>query len=139
MRNYELTLILSPEKSESETNDIFQKLIAFIQDKGGILEKQNITPKRKLGVPIKKKDQGVLATLSFNIAQENLSEIEKAIKENLDVLRYMISKKNPIRIMKKRMKKIETPILSSATQEKKEPKAEVKDIDKKLEEIFNEQ
>lgn len=138
MRNYELTLILSPEKSESETNDMFQNLVAFIQDNGGILEKQNITPKRDLGVPIQKKKSGVLATLSFNIAQENLPEIEKKLKENTDVLRYMISKKSPIRIMKKRAKRIETPTLSTISQAKKEPKAEVKDIDKKLEEIFNE-
>ena len=138
MRNYELTLILSPEKSESETNDMFQNLVAFIQDKGGILEKQNITPKRDLGVPIQKKEQGVLATLSFNVAQENLPEIEKKLKENTDVLRYMISKKSPIRVMKKRAKRIETTTLSTISQAKKEPKAEVKDIDKKLEEIFKE-
>lgn len=138
MRNYELTLILSPEKSESETNDMFQNLVAFIQDNGGILEKQNITPKRDLGVPIQKKKRGVLATLSFNIAQESLPEIEKKLKENTDVLRYMISKRNPIRVMKKRAKRIETPTLSTISEAKKEPKAEVKDIDKKLEEIFNE-
>ena len=138
MRNYELTLILSPEKSESETNDMFQNLVAFIQDKGGILEKQNITPKRDLGVPIQKKEQGVLATLSFNVAQENLPEIEKKLKENTDVLRYMISKKSPIRVMKKRAKRIETTTLSTISQAKKEPKAEMKDIDKKLEEILNE-
>lgn len=136
MRIYDLTLILSPEKGESEINDMFQNLIAFIQDNGGILEKQNITAKRDLGVPIQKKKQGILATLSFNIAQENLIAIEKMLKENADVLRYMISKKSPIRVIKKRAKRIETPSLSTTS--KKEPKVEVKDIDKKLEEIFNE-
>ena len=137
MRNYEITLILSSVKQEEELNDIFQKFIAFIQEQGGILEKQQIIGKRHLGSPIQKKEEGILATVSFSISQEKLPEIEKALKETTDVLRYLISHKKPIRLAKQRPKK--ERVFTTAPRETTAEKIELKNIDEKLEEIFKEQ
>lgn len=95
--------------------------------------KQEIMGKHRLGSPIQRQEEGVLAAVSFSISQEKLPEIEKSLKETTDVLRYLISHKKPVRLVKQRPQK--ERVFTAAPREK----IELKNIDEKLEEIFKEQ
>ena len=91
--------------------------------------------KKRLGYPIKEKTSVFLRTLTFHIKPEKLEGLEKKLKEAKEILRFIIViKKKPKapKIIPETLTKIETP--------KAQPKekVELKDIEKKLEEILEE-
>ncbi len=121
MKNYELTLILKPELDGEALNKTIQTVAAFIQEKGGFLEKQELRGKQR---------QGILAVLAFSLGAEEIESIQKRIKEEKQIFRSML-----IIAPKKRT---QTPTIQTAPKivSQEQPRMSVEDIDKKLEEIF---
>jgi len=126
MKHYELTYLISPDLSEKEVFSFQEKIISLIQEVGGTLGEAK-TPVRKKMV--------YLTTLNFHLDPEKLESLEKGLKSEGQVLRYIIlTKKVPKKIPKKELeiaikpKKIVKP----------EAKVELKEIEKKLEEILDE-
>jgi len=153
MKDYELTLILSPDIEETQVNDTVQELISFIQDEGGILYDQNILGKKPLLAPVKNHKEAYLGLLVFNIQPEKLSVLEKKCKETEQILRFLLLVRPAKKIAKtpkssrilNTIQKI-SPDLQGPESEgettidkKKEEKIELKDIDEKLKEIFKEE
>ena len=132
MRNYELTLIVSPEVSEGEINDVIGKITTQIQEEGGIIRKEEVQGKRKLPSFIQKHPDGYLILVSFSMQPEQLAGVEKTIKEEKQILRHML--------LSKPMKVREIPTITTKTPTTKtaesEEKMDIKDIDRKIEEIF---
>ena len=128
MRYYELTFLISPELSEEEIKDFQEKIISLTQEVGGKLLGEVKTPVRK--------KMAYLATLNFNLDPEKLESLEKRLKSESPILRYII-------LTKKVPKKVPEKIPEIATKPKKivkpEAKVELKEIEKKLEEILGEQ
>ena len=133
MKNYELILILSPLLAEEETNDLIGTLVSFIQEQGGLLSNQNIGKRMKLAYPIKKQNEGSITTLTFTFSPDKLKALEVQLKENTSILRYMILNK----ITKASATAPTTPKLTPTTTETF-VKADAKEIDEKLKEIFKE-
>jgi len=132
MRNYELTLIISSEIPEQDLKNLIEKISGFIIKEGGKIEKTIEPLRKKLGYPIKKKVDGFITVLIFSLVPEKLEILEKELKKENQILRYLIS------IAKK---KEELPIkkIKITPQKTTEPKkVELKEIDKKIEEILKE-
>lgn len=129
MRHYELTYLISPELSEEEIKSFQEKIISLIQEVGGSLS-EVLEPARK--------KMAYLATLNFHLDPEKLGSLEKGLKSENQVLRYII-------LAKPRTKKV--LVLSKKAPPSKLPKkivkpeakVELKEIEKKLEEILGEQ
>jgi ribosomal protein S6 len=159
MRNYSVSLIFEPILTEQAVNDMLQQFASFIQDKGGILGEQHIRGKRPLLAPIHKHREGYLAVLSFTLSPEHLTEFKTYCKEQKGLLRFLLAK--PAKKAKVKQKKImyaqpisssvatnaekqatESPVSEPVAQPKQassdEERIDLKDIDKKLEEIFKE-
>ena len=134
MKQYELTYIISPDLEEKELEDISEKINGFLREQGGILIKSFEFEKRKLGCPIRKKEEGLLTNLEFSLNPEKLKDFDKKIRSEERILRYMIVAKKPEKAFEKKKKARRTPF--SKTREQK--KVELKEIDKKIEEILNE-
>jgi small subunit ribosomal protein S6 len=129
MRCYELTYLISPELSEKDLKGLEDKITTFIQGEGGRLNETNLLMKRKLAYPIKRKTEAFLATVNFHFQSEKIGAFEKKLKAENQILRYLIlTKKIPskIKVAKPRRKII------------KKPKVELREIEKKLEEILDE-
>ena len=146
MRNYEATLILSPQASAAEVNDTVQELASLVQGEGGILDEQNMLGKKTLLAPIRNHKEGYVALLSFNLNQEKLPNLEKNLRDREQILRYLLLLKQPRKMAKTQHqpmpKRLETQNeLGEETraEPKKEEKIELKDIDEKLREIFKEE
>ena len=135
MRNYDLTLIFSPQLSDRETNDLFQQFVSFVQEQGGILENQHLLGKKPLLAPIRGDKEGYLSTVTFSLNQENLPALEKKCKETSQILRFLLARKEK---QAKKAKIALTPETIPAPTLKKEDKIDLKDIDEKLEETFKE-
>lgn len=134
MKNYELILILSPLLTEEETNDLIGTLVSFLQEQGGLLSNQGIGKRAKLAYPIKKQNEGSVTTLSFTFSPDKIASLETRLKENTSILRYMLLNK----IIKASTIKPAAPQLAPTRRDETLVKADAKEIDEKLEEIFKE-
>jgi len=149
MKNYELTYLISPDLPEEELKIFSGKINNFIQEETGILEKTTEPSKKKLGYSIKKKEEAFLVALNFSLNPEKLGSLEKKLKSENQILRYIIlTKKISKKILhpkrtslglasKEALPKIKKP--PEAPPKITEPKkVELKEIDKKIEEILGE-
>lgn len=150
MRYYELTYLLSPDLSEEEVRRWQEKIRTTIQEEGGIISETKNPLKRKLAYPIKdnlrsKKREGYLATLSFNLDSdrqksrpEKLENLEKKLRAENQILRYLISSKRRAKIIAMAKKPFPKPKIPKKVEKPKVKKVELGEIEKKLEEILGE-
>lgn len=117
MRYYELTLLISPENSEEELNSFQEKIISLIQEEKGILVGTN-----------RKKGKHTLLVLNFQLEPENIEALEKKIKLEGQIFRYLLVVKKPPRV--------DGIIRRRFLPAKPKQKVEIGEIDKKLEEIL---
>lgn len=137
MRHYELTYLISPDLSEDDLGALSEKINSFMLAEGGILDKSLKIVKRKLGYPIKKTGSGFLKTITFHLKPEKLPSLKKNLKDQKNILRFVLFQKTVKKVRRQAREALKKPI-----PEPKEPKAkakvELKDIEKKLEEILEE-
>jgi small subunit ribosomal protein S6 len=129
MRLYELTYLITPELSEEEIKKQGEKMVSQLQEVGGILSEISKPIKKTLAYQIKKKTSAYLVTLSSQLAPEKLEEIEKKLKSDSNILRYLISTKG---LPKEIIPSAKPPQILKP----KPKKVELKEIEKKLEEIL---
>lgn len=129
MKLYELNYLILPDLKEEELKLLQEKIVSLIQEKGGVLVSNTTAVKKLLFYPIKKRTEAFLATLSFQLNPEKLADLEKKLKEEKNILRYLI-------VSKRVYKKTLPPERPKRTI--KREKVELKDIDKKLKEILGE-
>jgi len=143
MKNYQLTYLISPDLSEKELKNLSEKIKNFIREETGTLEKITEPSKRELGYPIQKRAEGFLATLDFSLGAEKLGNLENKLKSEKQILRYLILIKKVVRERPKRIiKKEVSPRIKKPLEITKKvtppKKVELKEIDKKIEEILGE-
>lgn len=128
MKNYELTYLITPEITEEEIKELQGKMKSLIETEGGILIEENLANKKVLSSPIKKRSSGYLATLNFQLNSEKLTNLEKKLRSEDKILRYLILTKKKTLPLPTKPRRIIT---------KPKSKVELKDIEKKLEEILS--
>ncbi|MCJ7786647.1 30S ribosomal protein S6 [Patescibacteria group bacterium] len=134
MKNYELTCLISPNLSEVELKSFQEKIIVLLQKEQGILVGQNQDKvlKKNLYFSVKKMVQAYLINFNFKINPEGLQNLKKALKIEPELIRYIILVKKLTKIIKMPEKPVRVPKKIS------QPKVELKEIEKKLEEILGE-
>lgn len=134
MNYYELIYLISPNLSEEELKAFQEKISSFVQAEEGRLEKSKNPINKKLEYPIKNKDTAFLATLNFYSDPEKLENLEKKLKKESPILRYLI-------LNRKTPEKIKIPEIKPKTEIKKirkEEKVKLEKIEEKLDEILGE-
>jgi small subunit ribosomal protein S6 len=125
IRYYQLAYLISPELKKEEIEMVQKDLTSFIE-KEGVLDKVETPLKRMLFYPIKKKTEAFLGAIYFYLEPQKIKDLERKLKEEEKILRYLIvSEKTPKKI------KIEKKL-------KKPEKVELEEIEKKIEEILKE-
>lgn len=139
-KQYEITLILSPDLREEEINLFQEEFKKNIEKIEGSFKKIGKPEKRNLAYPIKKFQSGYYLSVNFFLAPEKLEELRLILKHKKEILRYLIvfAPEEKLRPKKKLEQKIEKIKPSEKVKEKKttEKKIPLEDIDKKLEEIL---
>ena len=134
MRNYELTLLLKVDLSESELQELLGEVASMLQDEGALIMSQEGKGKRSLISPIQKHQEAELAVLKFTVDPQKLVNVEKNLKAKENILRFALLSYIPRKAKERTIAKaIATPATHEPTEEEK---VELGDIDKKLEEIF---
>ncbi len=158
MKTYELTYIVSPELISEEAEAKSKEIETIIQNKEGSVLRQLNPIAKTLSYPIKKQASGYLGVLEFQLEPEKLNELEESLKKDGKIVRHMVIIKKPAKQRKERRTKtkaggpegypghpvFETKALTEkpsqsvlhTQEEKTEKKVELKDIEKKLDEIL---
>lgn len=163
MKHYEAVFIVTPELSEDEAKEKMNQIIAKVQEIGGTLEdnlNQRSPIKRRLAYAINKKEIAYLASVYFNLEKTQDIQIIKDLLDNdKDVLRSLIINHKEQRkeeIPHFPSMKEKAPKLAESSEEESEKeeeteeteeepkeknkketlKAELQDVDKKLDEIL---
>jgi len=132
MRFYELTFLISANTSEEEIKNLREKITSLVQ-KEGVLINGPFFQKRPLAYPIKKQDWAIFGVLDLQMKPNALIKFERKLRSDPRILRYLL-------IKEEEGKKAATPPQPSILKKKpkihKREKVELKEIDKKLEEIL---
>ena len=138
MKLYELTYLISPESSEDDLKTLREKInsLIIIRNEGEILDELAAPIKKDLAYPIKKQTSAYLTTLIFRLNPEKLENLEKEIKAEDKIIRYFILIKPRLKRMPTRREKLPKKVEVFPKKITK-PKAELKEIEKKLEEILD--
>lgn len=128
MRYYELAYLISPDLPEENAKTLHQRIISLIQEKGGLLDLSKDPERINLSYPIEKKEKAYLASIVFYLKSEEINNLKNQIESETEILRFLLYAKKRPKIVRVEQEK----------QEIKKPskKVELKDINKKLEEIL---
>lgn len=89
-KKYEMAYLLSPNVSEEEVVGYDQKITSFISQLDGEIIEARPSKKIKLAYPIKKNSHAFFGIVNFLAFPEKLGEIEKKLKFEEKLLRYLV-------------------------------------------------
>ena len=142
MNYYELTCLISPLLSKQNLKEISKKIKDVIQEESGNLEKIILPEKKSLVYFVKKQEEAYLIIANFRFEPEKIKNLLKKLKSENQIIRYMLLNKKPLkenikkesRWKQDKKSSVEYNSTSSRTENKK---VELKEIDKKIEEILS--
>ncbi len=89
MRRYENILIVAPDCSKEEEEDLFRRVQANIEKLGGEVLRVDDWTVRKLAYPIKKKDKGHYFFMLLNMDEGAIVALDKFYRTIDPILRHM--------------------------------------------------
>ena len=98
MRQYELYLVIDAEIEEEDVNAIVERMTELVTagdgETGGEVIKVVVRGKRRLAYPIRKKNESQDVILFLQTPSQALREMERVLKLDERVLRYLIVRKD---------------------------------------------
>lgn len=89
MSLYESVFIARPNLSSTQVDKLSERFVEIIKDNGGKVEKIESWGLRTLAYPIKKNKKGHYVLLNIDAPAAALSEMERNMRINEDVIRHM--------------------------------------------------
>lgn len=89
MRYYETVFIARQDVTSSQVESVTQHYTSVIKEHGGEVTKTEFCGLRPLAYPIKKNKKGHYVLLNIAVKPEGLAEVERQMKINEDILRYL--------------------------------------------------
>lgn len=136
MRNYEITFLTREDTQEEKVKAILENL------QGNILSVQSLGQKN-LVYKIEKESRAYFTSVIFELAPDKLEELNRKLKLEEDILRYLIISVKPAASLEEVVKEVETEkvikeevkeeIQEEIAKEKIEEKEEVKKIEAEVE------
>ena len=137
---YELSFWLKPQLEEEEVSQKVSQIQRIIQEEGGYNVEASLPKLKLLAYPIKKETSGYFIYIQFEISPEKLLAVEQKLKQEQDILRYLIVKreKRKTSLFSPVRKKKERKTISTRTEPEKITAVDLQELDKKLDEILKE-
>ncbi|MHA1543675.1 MAG: 30S ribosomal protein S6 [Alphaproteobacteria bacterium] len=96
MRDYELTLVIDPDLTSENRKKLITKIKKLVTDLKGKLSGSEDWGEKKLAYPIKKKELGYYFWLAIKLPAEAPAQLEKKLKLEEGVIRYLLVKALPV-------------------------------------------
>ena len=92
--SYQAVLVLNPDLDDQGVKDQIEKVAVVAAAHGGSVEKSDIWGRRQLAYKIKKKDYGIYVVLVVGGDSSIVSDLDRQLKINDQVLRHLVVKKD---------------------------------------------
>lgn len=92
LRDYELTVIISPEATDEVVNATIESIQQFVTGRGGTISEVEQWGKRKLAYPIKRFVEGNYVLTRFELKPTSTKELEASLQMSENVLRHLLVK-----------------------------------------------
>lgn len=89
MRNYEIMFIIDPK--HEDISQISERIKGYVTENKGNIKNEENMGLRKLEYKVKNKEKGRYYLLQFEATPESINEIEREIKIDEDIIRYLIT------------------------------------------------
>jgi small subunit ribosomal protein S6 len=90
MRNYELALIVEPNKDEEGVTEVVEKVTGFIQSFDGKVASADVWGRKALAYPINNHREGTYVLLNATMPPASIIELERNLKLTESVIRYLL-------------------------------------------------
>ena len=90
MRDYELTVVFSPEIAEEDLPAEIERVNDLIAQKGGAVGEVNRWGRKRLAYPIKKHREGNYVLTPLKLQPDLAPELEKNLQGLDQILRYLL-------------------------------------------------
>jgi small subunit ribosomal protein S6 len=90
LRDYELTIVISPETSEEKLEASIESISRYVTDRGGAVSDVQRWGKRKLAYPIKHFIEGYYVLLQFKMKPLDGRQLENNLRISEEVLRHLL-------------------------------------------------
>lgn len=90
MRDYELTVVFSPEIAEENIDAAIERVNQFITQKGGLITEVNRLGRRKLAYQIKNFKEGNYILTQLKLESNQAAKVEANLRSWEEVLRYLL-------------------------------------------------
>ena len=101
-RDYELGFILNPEVSEEQTRAILERIEQIVRNYDGQTVKVNQWGRRRLAYPIQHHRDGYYVFIDMILTPETVLELDRNLKVSEEVLRHLITRRDPKAVQKER-------------------------------------
>jgi small subunit ribosomal protein S6 len=88
-RTYEIVFIIDPDAEDAEVMRLTEAIQKIITDQGGSITKTEMMGKRRLAYEINHKRDGVYVLLEVDGSGAEIAELERRMRVNDRILRYM--------------------------------------------------
>jgi len=92
LRNYELTVILTPTIAEEDIPQAMQKLQELVTKNGGTITDTQHWGRRRLSYPIEHHTEGNYVTMKLGLEPEKARDLETSLNIAEEYLRYLLLK-----------------------------------------------
>lgn len=84
-------VIINSESKNAEKGVFFARFAKLIESSGGKAISEEFWGARNFSYPIKKKTSGVYTVISFSLDSEKLKDVDKKLKLEKEVVRYLVT------------------------------------------------
>lgn len=91
MRKYELVCIIHPDLDETAFNGIVEKVIGWIGESGGSIEKTDVWGRRRMAYSILKHREGQYVLFNMSMPPAAVAELERNMRFQESILRAMVT------------------------------------------------
>ena len=90
MNNYYLTLVLKADLEEKTRIALLDSMVKKLIGEEGKVNKEDMWGSKELAYPIKRQTKGFVAHFEIEADPKNAKSIDKALKVEEDILRYLL-------------------------------------------------
>lgn len=91
MRDYELTVVISPSVADDEVTATLEKKVSqFITERGGSITEVKPWGRKKLAYPIKNHTEGNYVLTLFKMDPNLTAELESSLELSEEILRHLL-------------------------------------------------
>jgi small subunit ribosomal protein S6 len=113
-RDYELGFILNPEVSEEQSRAILERIEQIVNTHDGQVVKVNQWGRRRLAYPIQHHRDGHYVFIDMILTPETVLELDRTLKVSEEVLRHLITRRDPKAVQKEREERAEREARAAA-------------------------